>query len=669
VETIVTSDPDGALLQQYVRTHDPVAFDQIARRYRAMVFSVARRVTQSHHDAEDVAQSCFLELAKKAASIRSSIPAFLHATATRRSIDVLRDRQRRQKHETKAVIDRPEPVVQPAPIERSWDEISPEVDRAIEQLPEESRTIVILYFLRGLSVADIVVETGSNRGMIERRLQVGVRRLRAELARGNRIVTAGALAVGLRASSAHAVPASLTAATGRMALAAELHQHRPPLAARRWPAMPGLSFAWLALAGVGAVAVVSGYFWFANAGHSDRLSSAPYDRMSRLYAGYLPSDDVDGFALHTTAMRTDASAFWRGSQPLFFQWCKSNCQDWLANPDDLVRCHASPNLEDAQHSSILVNTDNCSLLPIQIELLQGMIISQLAADRNLESSSHDSDSARVAAALCEAYKDALIGDQSAAPAALDASNMPASAEYVDRSGRLKSLVLDSQDKVQAFLRPSPIDAADVSALVGEAISRNTALRSITGDHPQVSDVRACVRHDAVVTQGQLLLIVQLAGTGTLLEMKQQIPAPAELAGAAALDSRPPAQRAAEDAALLSPSRIAPVGWCEHGTQSFTIVPLDLRPQVYELRKDRWLDPMQAARCWAVATAATHRNDPHCSELARVITPQLESDLVQRSHAYLRSMQAELQAFNADPRVARDRAKEDALADSWLGQTR
>lgn len=666
----MTSEPDSLLLSQFVRTHDPVAFDQLARRYRGMVFSIARRVTQSHHDAEDVAQSCFLELARKAASIRVSIPAFLHATATRRAIDVLRDHQRRRRHEQRAAGDRPEPVaIDPA--ERSWDEISPEVDQAIDRLPDDLKSFIILYFLRGLSIPDIALETGLNRGIVERRLQVGIRRLRADLAKGDRIVSAGMLAIGLKAGASTVVPASLTAATGRMALAAGLN--RPGVAkARRLPfRLPG----WIAPTGaILATAGVIGFGVFH--WRSSGSTATAYDEMLRLYGSALPDSEVSGFSMHAAQMRTDASSFWRGSQPLFFEWCKSNCPDWLADTTAYTLCHASPNLEDAERLCIFVNSDDSARLPAQIELLQGMIIASLATDREIGAGGAETN--RLASEVCRAYRESLLQDGSvSSPGTAAAANVatgPTELErigaerYLDASGNFKSVVLGRQNKVLEFLRPSPLDLARVQSIVSQAVSRNKSLRAICGTaDPRVRAVRACVRHESVVTQGQLLLLVQLDGTGQLLELRQQISAAAELAGAVPRDSRCPAQRAAEDAVSLSMSQSAPISWCQCDGVSFTAAPLDLRPPVYELRKDRWVDALQAGRSWAVATAATHRGDPHRAALAALINPALESQLTVRCEQYLQAMQRDLRQFTGDSRVAGDRAGEDALAASWLNQ--
>ncbi len=690
----MTSDPDGALLAQYVRTHDPVAFDQIARRYRGMVFATARRVTRSHHDAEDVAQSCFLELSKKAASIRISIAAFLHSTATRRSIDLLRDQNRRRKHELKAAANRMEPEAGPANPERDWEEISPEVDHAIERLPDELKTLVILYFLRGLSVPDIMLETGLNKGMIERRLQVGVRRLRADLAKGHRYVSAGVLAAGLKATSSVAVPPTLTAATGRMAFAGaaragpESSRFRNRFSRRisgrisgrfAGPGLKLLSFRWAlpTLASLTTVAVIciASMKWF-----SQSHPTTPYDELNRMYAAYPPVGENSRLALHTTQIKSDTYSFWRGSQPLFYQWCKTHCDDWFDDHDAYLICAASPNLEDCGRLAQFLNTDESARLPLQIELLQGMILARVAAH---SSTGIEPDSTVLAQSICRSYKDALIGDSAASSVASGsvASDSAASVSaatsefltsdlYVDANDNFRPLLFSRQGNLVAFLRPSPLDADELQPALAQAVSRNPRLLALCGTpQPKIRDIRSCVRHDAMITDGQLLLIVQLEGNHALLELKQQAAAPAELADAVQHDVRSPGQRSADDAAALSPTGASPISWCQMHNGSFTVAPLTLYPQVCELNHKHQPDALEAATLWARAAASTHSTDSRRQLLAARITPKLQLQLAARCDAYLQVLQSDLQQFNSDSRVATDRARVNQMAAAWSEQVR
>ncbi len=78
-------DTDLQLLDRYARAMMPTAFTQLVRRHAGMVFAAARRITSDHHDAEEVAQSCFLDLSRQAGSIHGSVAGWLHTVATNRA--------------------------------------------------------------------------------------------------------------------------------------------------------------------------------------------------------------------------------------------------------------------------------------------------------------------------------------------------------------------------------------------------------------------------------------------------------------------------------------------------------------------------------------------------------------------------------------------------------
>jgi RNA polymerase sigma factor (sigma-70 family) len=669
-------DTDSKLLERYIRTSDALAFDQLARRYRQMVFSTARRVTGNHHDAEDVAQGCFLELARQAEMVRVPVSAYLHSTATRRSIDLLRERARRRKHEQRAAVERADESAATAgvnPAEPPWDELSPEVDEAIEDLPEKFRVPIILYYLRGLTDVDIAGELRISRGSVMRRLQVGARRLRAALTRSGAIVALGVLTMGLKASSAIAAPASLTAATGRMALAARIGMKpvKPPKACRPRPlAALGSLFTvacsrpWIITAVVTTALGASTWLYLGRA-----AGMGPYDRLHKLYSPYLSNNPAPGFAWHMSSMETDLSSFWRGSQPLFYQWCKTNCGEWFSDRDSYVICQASPNLEDADH----LNTDNSARLPLEIELLQGLISIRLAAGEGFAAPG-GATPIQVATVLCDAFRESLLVDsRDAAPQSrADRTDRTETPQYIDAiSGEFESVVLQ-RGRVQQFLRPARLSSRQAASLIASAAARSPALAASLGStSPRVRQIIAQVRYDSVVTQGQSRFLVLVDGRAQdrIVELRQQMPSAAELAAAVPADLRPPAQRAAEDARELSAGADIPVSWVAAGEYSFTVRPFIPAALIYELRKDRWLDPVAAASTWATSSAAMHRSLPVRARLAGRITHELPAKLVNLCDAYTEAMQRDYDAFCRDPRVAHDRQLEDALIAAWLDEAR
>jgi RNA polymerase sigma factor (sigma-70 family) len=119
----MTPETDQALLLAYADHRNADAFAALVERYAPLVYATARRVTRNAADAEDVAQQCFLELARSARSIRASLPAWLHRVAATRSLNCIRDRATRKVHETAAgTRDRGK-----APSDADW----PELEAAI----------------------------------------------------------------------------------------------------------------------------------------------------------------------------------------------------------------------------------------------------------------------------------------------------------------------------------------------------------------------------------------------------------------------------------------------------------------------------------------------------------------------------------------------------------
>ena len=131
-DRVATMKRDAALLEQYVSSRDADAFAALVRDYAGLVYGTCLRITGNAHDAEDVAQQCFLELARGAASVRR-VPGWLHRVATRRALDSIRSTAIRRRHESSAIpktSDTREPT---------WAEIAPHLDQAVAELPDRLR--------------------------------------------------------------------------------------------------------------------------------------------------------------------------------------------------------------------------------------------------------------------------------------------------------------------------------------------------------------------------------------------------------------------------------------------------------------------------------------------------------------------------------------------------
>ena len=189
---------DAELLERYAMTQDAEAFSAMSNSYSGLVYGTCLRILKNSHDAEDVAQECFLQLAQKAGQIKSSLPGWLHSVATNMSKQKIRGEVRRRAREESVSQNMNESGVIRDP---SWQELKPHVDHAIEELPEDLKSPIILRYLQGKKQKDIAKVLGMNQSTVSRRLEDGVDEIRQALKRGG-IVASLALIGSLMSANA-----------------------------------------------------------------------------------------------------------------------------------------------------------------------------------------------------------------------------------------------------------------------------------------------------------------------------------------------------------------------------------------------------------------------------------------------------------------------------------
>ena len=214
---------DLELVQRYAETGDPDAFAAIISRYQNLVYGTCVRIHGRADPAEDSAQQCFVRLAREADQVRSSLPGWLHRCATRTCLQAIRS-QRARRHRELAYAElkaHQEPAV-------LWEQIAPQVDQALDELPDELRQVLVEHFLHQRTQAQIAERAGVSAATISRRIGTGLDALRRRLTKAGVIAPAAILAAALSQQSAQAAPASLATAVKAM-LAAQLAQ--TPIAA------------------------------------------------------------------------------------------------------------------------------------------------------------------------------------------------------------------------------------------------------------------------------------------------------------------------------------------------------------------------------------------------------------------------------------------------------
>lgn len=194
---------DWKLLQEFVEHRSESAFATLVRRYVDLVHAAALRQVRVPHLAEDVTQAVFLLLARKAPGLSSGVilPAWLHRSACLVALRVNRNELRRVLREKEAVVMN----LDPDPSDEAWSSLAPQVDSALNEIPEADRHAVVLRYLQRNSFREIGMRLGITEEAAKKRVSRALERLREQLRRRGIAVTAGAMGASL---SIHAAPAA-----------------------------------------------------------------------------------------------------------------------------------------------------------------------------------------------------------------------------------------------------------------------------------------------------------------------------------------------------------------------------------------------------------------------------------------------------------------------------
>jgi RNA polymerase sigma-70 factor (ECF subfamily) len=160
----MTQDDSDQQLVERVQAGDKTAFDLLVRKYQHRVLKLVSRFVSDAAEAEDVAQEAFLKAYRALASFRgdSAFYTWLYRIAIntaknalvsnrRRPVDFdldLQDPEQYDRHARLKEGDTPEGVL-------LTEEIRSVVERAMEQLPEDLRTAIVLREIEGLSYEEI----------------------------------------------------------------------------------------------------------------------------------------------------------------------------------------------------------------------------------------------------------------------------------------------------------------------------------------------------------------------------------------------------------------------------------------------------------------------------------------------------------------------------------
>jgi RNA polymerase sigma-70 factor (ECF subfamily) len=162
---------------------DARAFEALVTRYRKRIFALALHITRSASEADDIAQDVFLKAYRALPEFegRSQFFTWVYRMTVNRSLNVRRDRTRRGEDvvlddprlELAVAVDARSNPGREAELRQSYARLL----RALDALPVDMRTTVILVSLQGLSHGEVAVVQKVSEGTIAWRMHEARRRL------------------------------------------------------------------------------------------------------------------------------------------------------------------------------------------------------------------------------------------------------------------------------------------------------------------------------------------------------------------------------------------------------------------------------------------------------------------------------------------------------------
>ncbi len=180
---------DAALVERVIQ-NDQAAYRLLVERYQGKIYAVAYGVLQNREDAREVTQEAFIKAYRNLPGFRrdSSFYTWLYRITVNLAIDFRRKAYRGRETALDEARITPEDAhhTGPRPLatpSQNYDrkQLGTKIRKAIDSLPHDQRTAIVLREIQGLSYKEIAETMGCAEGTVMSRLYYGRKKLQSIL--------------------------------------------------------------------------------------------------------------------------------------------------------------------------------------------------------------------------------------------------------------------------------------------------------------------------------------------------------------------------------------------------------------------------------------------------------------------------------------------------------
>jgi RNA polymerase sigma-70 factor (ECF subfamily) len=183
---LIVADCDQLPVPQ-ARAGDPTAWDTLFRRYQLPLYVYVFELVHHEQASLDVVQETFINAARHIASLRedAKFGSWLFGIAHQKCVQRWRKQTREESIRDEVGAAPPELEIGPDDL-LIRQEQEAEFMAFLEQLPPPQRSVLLLYFVEGFSLGEIVEITGVALGTVKSRLHYAKKGLKQLIKNGRR---------------------------------------------------------------------------------------------------------------------------------------------------------------------------------------------------------------------------------------------------------------------------------------------------------------------------------------------------------------------------------------------------------------------------------------------------------------------------------------------------